>query len=414
MFVVTKEQRYKCIIYTFFAFLILIIHIPMTYVADDLMMAPGVTDETLWEHFVTRYLYNGRICTDVLANAFYRVPMVVWKVFDTGIYVVIAMLISYLFTKNTYKEVLAVCGLILLFPFDYLSTAGYICVSTNYVYTILGILLILVPIKSTLDGVRVSVWGHIVSLFSIFYVTNHDQTAIVLIGGLFLYLIYVKTMKADKKLVHIIVGYFLASVCCYIFMFFMPGHINRMTSTVEMETWLPEYAEWTFVKKVYHGYTSTVAHIMYNNVKLFCLFCLLLFLVALQQKSVKNKLVAFIPVGAMLFVNVIGKQYFIHFDFVLPELLTLGEHIWNIVPLLLSGVILICIFYTVCTAVDKNTNKWLLILLLTLAAGSREMMGFSATIYASSYRTFTFFLYALIVCCLILLEELRRDGKKGM
>jgi len=54
-------------------------------------------------------------------------------------------------------------------------------------------------------------------------------------------------------------------------------------------------------------------------------------------------------------------------------------------------------------------NKLLLTLLLVLSAGTREMMGFTATIYASSYRTFTFFLYALIVCCLILLNELEED-----
>ena len=51
-------------------------------------------------------------------------------------------------------------------------------------------------------------------------------------------------------------------------------------------------------------------------------------------------------------------------------------------------------------------HKLFLTLLLVLAAGTREMMGFTATIYASSYRTFTFFLYAVIICCLIILNEL--------
>lgn len=409
-----KEQIYKFMVYVTFFFLILIIHFPWTYIGDDLMMAPGVENESLVEHFVIRYFSNGRICTDVLANAFYRIPMKIWKVFDAGIYVVIAMLISWLFTANTYKHVLSVCMLMLLFPFDYLGTAGYVCVTTNYVYTVLGILLILVPIKFVFKDRKIPIWGHLVSILSILYVTNHDQTAMVLIGGLFLYLIYIKVEKNDKKIMRIISAYLVMSICSYGFMFFMPGHINRMSSTAEMEVFLPEYADWTFLKKIYHGYTATVAHVMYNDVKLFCVFCVLLFLITLHKKSIRPKCIGALPMLAMVLVNVVGKDKFIHYNYQLPDLLVLSKSVWNIVPLLLSIIILICIVYTVCVTVKSRQNKLLLLLLLLLAAGSREMMGFSATLYASSYRTFTFFLYAIILCCLILLDEMSESVKDGL
>lgn len=51
-------------------------------------------------------------------------------------------------------------------------------------------------------------------------------------------------------------------------------------------------------------------------------------------------------------------------------------------------------------------------MLLILAAGSREMMGLSAILYASSFRTFTFFLYAIIACCLLILQELKDKGTR--
>ena len=42
---------------------------------------------TLWEAFLFRWGYNGRIVTDVFANIWYRFPsMMWWKYFDTGIY----------------------------------------------------------------------------------------------------------------------------------------------------------------------------------------------------------------------------------------------------------------------------------------------------------------------------------------
>ena len=59
----------------------------------------------------------------------------------------------------------------------------------------------------------------------------------------------------------------------------------------------------------------------------------------------------------------------------------------------------------------NRQRKYLVFMLLILAAGSREMMGLSATLYASSFRTFTFFLYATIACCLLILQELKSEKK---
>ena len=400
---INHEQIYTCLIYLAFAVLIFIKHIPMSYVSDDMVMALGVVDESLWEHFVLRYFQNGRICTDVLANVFYRMPMMVWKVFDTGVYVAIAMLLSYLFTKNTYKCVLVTCVLISLYPFEYLSSAGYIATSTNYVYTILGILLILVPIKRNFSGQKVPVFMHIISFVSMIYVTNHDQTAMVLIGGLLLSVLYAYRMKDHSC--SILKVYLIVAICMYIFMFFMPGHINRMNSTAEMEYWLPQYAEWSFLEKLYHGYSATVAQLIFNNEVLFILFLCLLFVLALKSGGMIHKIIGFIPLSVIFFVNIVGRDKFVHYDFVLPDLLPLTHSTWSWVPLTLSIIVIFCVFYTVCQCVTTYTHKMLMLLLLVLAAGSREMMGFSATIYASSYRTFTVFLYCLMVCCLLLVQE---------
>ncbi len=61
----------------------------------------------------------------------------------------------------------------------------------------------------------------------------------------------------------------------------------------------------------------------------------------------------------------------------------------------------------VCKCVRTRANKYLILMFLLLAAGSREMMGLSVTIFASSYRTFTFFMFALICCSVILFREIK-------
>lgn len=407
---VKKDRIYKVLILAVFACLIYQVHIPMTYVHDDLAVLEASSAVSFWENFLVRYYQNGRIFTDGLQYLLVCMPLGLWKMLDTVVYLIIAALISYLFTKNSWTDLLAACCLILLFPFFYLRTAGYIATTTNYVYTVLGILIALVPFKRRSLGRSVPFFFHIFSFLGILYAANQDQTAMVLIGGLLLYLIYALVTKQDRYLVRLAAAYLAMAAGCYLLMLLMPGHTYRMTAVAGMEEYA-EFAHWNLFQKIYHGYTATVAHLMFDQVTLFGLFCLLLFLTALQQGSLMKKCTGAVPVILLLAVNAIGSDTFTYDENWLPELLPVSAGPGGIAALVISVVIVVCIFYTVCTCVRSKPNRLLMLLLLVLAAGSKEMMGFSPTIYGSSYRTFTFFMYALIVCCLLLLEELRSRGR---
>ena len=78
----------------------------------------------------------------MLANLFYRVPIFIWKTFDVLVYVGIALLMSKIFTQNSQRDLLVVCAMILLFPMQYLDSAGHIASSTNYVYPVACLLVI--------------------------------------------------------------------------------------------------------------------------------------------------------------------------------------------------------------------------------------------------------------------------------
>lgn len=406
-----KENTLKCMIFLIFAGLLFCMRIPVTYIADDAMVAPTITDQTLLENFIAHWTDNGRIFTDVLANIFYRMPIIVWKIFDTGVYCLIAGLITKLFTKNTWKDLLIVCILLFLFPFSYMASAGYIATSANYIYPVLCLLVILLPITNVQQGKPVSKPMYVAAVISVLYATNHDQTAMVLFGGLLLYLIYNIVTKAEQKIIRTSAIWFCFSLASYIFMFLMPGHIARMSSTFEIDYWLPQYVDWTLFDKIYHGFTTTMATLLYHNVELFLLLCFMLLLVALRQNSIRNKIIAVIPLIIIFIGRFIGTGNFIvYYDYAcnMPELLPYTE---TILPLALAILAVVCIFYTIWTCVSSLERKCLLTMLMILAAGSREMMGFSATIYASSFRTFTFFLFACIACILVLLNELQEESE---
>lgn len=401
-------------------FLILIIFFCVLYwirasyglISDDEVVAKTIESQTLFENFIARWQYNGRIFTDVLANLFYRVPIFTWKTFDVLVYVGIALLMSKIFTQNSQRDLLVVCAMILLFPMQYLDSAGHIASSTNYVYPVACLLVITYFVWLISSGKQVRWWQYIITLLCVLYSTNHDQSAMVLIGGLFLYLIYCVISKENKFTIINIAFLLICSVTCCAFMFMIPGHIYRMTSTAEMEYWLPQYADWSFLKKIYHGFSTTVANFLFSDVKLFLLFALLLGVLSLSQDVVYKKIIAFIPLAIMVLVNYIGNEKFVvYYDYScgMPDLIPLCK---SVLPFLVTVISIASIFYTICSCIENRNRKYLILMLLILASGSREMMGLSATLYASSFRTFTFFLYAIIACCLLILQELKDKGTR--
>ena len=404
-----NEKTIKVCIYIMYALFFYWRHYHLTYVGDDLIMGPGVDTYSLLENFIWHWGYNGRIVTDVFANVWYRFPsMMWWKVFDTGVYVITAMLIARIFTKNTWQHVCIVCGLVLLFPFNYMESAGYIATSANYLYPIVGVLVILRMITYVLENQKIPKYMYLAVALSIIYTTNQDQTAIALLMGLLIYYIYCRVVKAEKRLTKTVLGLFLSSAFVYIAYFLLPGHLGRMTSasTDEMDMWFPEYANWTFFDKVFHGYTSTVANLFYNDVLLITLFTILLMILSFKQKNPYKIFIGCLPFAGIALSNFMQKGQFIYYferSIGMPELIPI--HIFAF-PFILSIIVLVAVFAAIWLNVEKMEHKLFLTLLLVLAAGTREMMGFTATIYASSYRTFTFFLYAVIICCLIILNEL--------
>lgn len=278
-----KECWRKLLILCLFAGILYVIRIPYGLVSDDAVIAQTINSQTLLGNFMDRWQYNGRIFTDVLANLFYRMPMIVWKLFDIAIYILIALLISKIFTEDSWTDISIVCVLILMFPGSYLGSAGYIATTTNYVYPVAGLLGVMYHVSRVRHRQRVSWWQYLITGACILYITNHDQSGMVLIGGLFLYLIYCIVLKENKAVIVNTGVWLLFSVACYIFMFMIPGHIYRMASTAEMERWFPQYADWSLLKKIYHGFSTTVANFLFSNVKLFSLIVLLLFVLALSQ-----------------------------------------------------------------------------------------------------------------------------------
>lgn len=407
-----REMLCKTLIYGIFTLFILLWHLPLPLYGDDAYLLPLVGVRSIPEHFTTLYNTNGKIFTDFLAFLFYHLPYPVWKLFNTGMFLAIAILFVKLFTKNTPVHVLWVCMLIACFPLRYLGTAGYIATCANYLYPLAGILFIALQLKQLCRG-KVHPLLQLACFPVTVYVLNQDQAACVLLGGVLLFLVYVWFERPEERyLERWIAGYFVFALICYVVLFTLPGHINRMKDPLEMELYLPEYKDWNLFKKLLCGFTSTVANLFFHHVPITVLFFFLLFLSCTEKTVLWQRIVAAVPLVLVLVLSLLDDGLFLFYRNEMPDLKAFPDP-GGIVALAISCICLACTVVTIWCRFRWH-RRWYLLGLLLLGGGSRVMMGLSPTVYASQHRTFTYLLFCLLGCCVLLLREVEKLEKKPL
>lgn len=279
-----QKDRYYwlgfALVLAIFTFVILMIHKSMYIISDDMVnLDLGVNFSNVFSYIQNRYYHIGKFMCDGMAFVLYCIPFKLWKILDTLAYVAMLLLIWDMFTDRTIKMLAVTATGICLFPITlYMSSAGYIMTTTNYIYPVIALLLAYVPVVRTMQGRRVYIIHYVLSVLGLIYASNQDQSGVVSIGGfLLICAVYLWSWKKEgvassKSIFKLSLVYFALALAAYIFMFTTPGHLERMSSTVEMERWFPQYADWTIADKVYHGITTTFANIFYQRPTLFMWF----------------------------------------------------------------------------------------------------------------------------------------------
>lgn len=300
----TREQddlRRRGIVWAAFVLLLAGIHFSFHYSGDDLKLL----NQTFGELVEKRWQDSGRVLTDAVAWVSCFLPSKLWKLLDIAVIVGIVGMLRYLFTeKNNEENTLLVCVAFLLFPFQILSTAGYIATIANYLYPFFTMLVVFTAIKQKIVKGKTPWWMYLAVILSIIYTTNQDQYAISLI--FFLTILLIVSWKNDslREVRGLLCLEEIASVLGYAALYFAPGHCFRMNT---YGTWIPDYAQWTVGQKLFHGYTATVAYLYYRSIPLLTVFFVLLFLVAGKGKK---RVVFFtgIPLGFHLLLKGTGAD----------------------------------------------------------------------------------------------------------
>lgn len=249
-------------------------------------------------------------------------------------------------------------------------------------------------------------------ILGVLYASNQEQSACVL-GGMLCGYIFWYFMTHDKK-VNIPAVLFLAEDAAGLALLMLaPGHRIR-SGSVGGTFSVPGYENWTAANKITEGITATAANIYFQPVQVFMILCVLLFIAAIVMQG--KKLKALIPATALVLFQIFEMctdyEFFImyhDFSWGLPD--TDGS--------MVSFAVLIVITLLVVAAVwNIFDDKWEaagILWTLFIGAMSRIMMGFSATLFGSSFRTFMYQL-VLIGCVdlYILIRILGRIGNKAV
>lgn len=355
---------------------------------------------------------NGRYSADAAAEFLiqhYRL----WKVLDIIVFLLIAILLCYILRLQKYQQVWVLLGTILLVQFSYLKSAGYVSTTTNYTFTLLGVLFVVFEAVSIVRNDKYKYVGIPFALCGVLYASCHDQYSVVnvlICMLMILYMvIYMNKEPYFKNNLFMLIVLTMLVVVAYIVVFSSPGHLQRMNSVAEMEQWLPQYADWSFAKKIYEGFSTTISNLLYKRVDLFVLLTVVIAIRAICHDKVLYKIIGMIPVSVLVLASTIGvKTFYVEYEYAcgMPDLLEVSEGAYAVLGVLLS--VLICIAILLSTWIlpsDRNTAFLTTGVMLT-GALSREMMGFSATIYASSYRTFIPFLFCIIVAILLIVRDI--------
>lgn len=392
--------------------------LPLQY-GDDVNFATVLAQtqtpfQTAWEFLTHRYqVWTSRLVIESILIFIIRVP-VVWHVMDIALMTWIAFALSMFFNPQNKKSGnWMIFSLLLLFPLSMMGTAGYITTTMNYAWPIAFGWISLIPLYHMLHQKKTHIVWYIISLLSMLYAVNHEQTCALLFAVYFIFLIdfYLRTHNVKWFLLLQI----LVSVASLIFILTCPGNDVRFAS--EVQYWFPEFSSLSFFQKVEMGYSATLFELIMKPNWLFTALCAVIaFMVFHFCKTALPRWIAASAFGLSIVMGLCGDSFSILF----PSLLNLRNALtiygtnpsltspFTWVPDLFLLFVCICVFIGIWFAFERKETALFCMYVIGAGFATRLVIGFSPTIWASSTRTFCCLYFCLIAAILLLWQEAQK------
>ena len=373
---------------------------------DDGFFSGALDRQGIADYLQLRYSrWTSRILIEAVMVTVLRSALL-WRVLDVAALLTLALSLSRLIGARRSRTMnYLVCLGFMIYPFAYLSSAGWGATTVNYLWPGAACAFALIPYKKAVEGERVGAKLGAVALAATVFAANAEQFAFFLVCLMAaLNACFIRRGKTQP----VLLPQFFAAAAMAVFALTCPGNANRIAE--ETARWFPGFGMLGFLDRAYLGAAQTVAYIFATPNRLFLLFGGAVFVsVWRKHESVTVRCVAALPFVYSVFANVPANLY----RGVLPELQRLttfglpsGAEALSatryavmfiaMLSLCFAGISLINVY-----GKTKKGALFVFLLLIGLAAGA--MTGFLPTAYASGLRTYfiTDMVFLFLGCSLV-------------
>ncbi len=412
-----KKNRKKFLspyflLFVFFSFLFFI-HCFTKFGGDDTSYFSSMLEEySLFSFLKMRYFaWSSRIIIEGFLVVLSR-HLYLWRILDSLVYTIfICACNRLLFQKISFKNLLLTGLVLLLYPFLLVGETGYCATSLNYLWPLALMMVGFLPYRFYLYHERIPRYLYPISVLSILYAINHEQAVCIVFAVSVFFFIYAFIQKSSKRYPILLV---LPSTISLIFILTCPGNSNRMG--IELAHYYPDYTNANIMDKIYLGMVSSTS-ILLDCTWIIYFFSFILFLSIIRNVEKKlPRVISFIYFGMLTFIFLLKVYCEIkNYQYGLFNYFTQVGNVFvfsraNICWLLLIGF-LFCTMIYLFYQLDKK--KCIIpIFILLLGCGSRLMMGFSPTVFASGKRTVIFLFFSFLFLSILLIKRYFSSFKK--
>ncbi len=401
-----------------FALLILFFHSCMHVgFGDDEFFRNVLNDQSMFGWLMSRYnTWSSRVVIEFFL-ALIAKNRILWRVLDTFVMVLGAVSISKIFNcKQSAETNWTICAFVLCMPVTLYTSAGWVATTLNYSWAAFLGLFSMVPIKKILYHEKINWYEYIFYFAAMIYAANQEQMCLILLAVYVAFSCYM--FYRDKKISWFLIAGTVLNLAMIIFILTCPGNANRKAA--EVVNWFPDYNDMSFFRKIEMGVSSTLFEFIMKPNFVFLIFSLILFLcVNSKFRNTIYSFIAMVPIASSVIfgflTNILGEEFSKVVE-IKNSMTPYGTGIHFVPRTWVPDIIL----FLVCAAIiislymlfDDKKMFLFAVFILLLGFGSRIIMSFSPTIWASGLRTFMFMYLPITACSVVLYQKLKSDGSQ--
>lgn len=295
--------------YGVFFLLTLLWHMDLVLIdVDEAFYGAVIGQQSLWEFLVRQYAtWSSRTVIEFFLCLFSSLPRLVWRLADSAVLLLLAVCLGRLAggpapgrPLRPRDSWLLVC-LLWLYPWWYLSTAGWVATTMNYLWPLAGLCLAFVSLAGY--GGRP---GIVLGLAGLVYAVSAEQTlvlALLLLSALAVY-----RLAARRPLPRLFFGQLAVCAAGLVYMLLCPGLALRTEN--ETISYYKDFGMRSLLARAEAGISGALGELFLDRNLLYALFFLLLAATVWQTtRRLVYRLLVLLPLGVELALGVWLRHY---------------------------------------------------------------------------------------------------------